>query len=129
MCILRSLSLANGLCFLLIYSQEEEYSSVGHGIGQSQDPTAHDSITQVEDRHAKGRLSFKLMEKTKAYNKYRTFENHNVLSVVLNQRSLANTYVCEARWFLSISTGQKLFIFQSYIRIIKSTVGKRWSVK
>lgn len=46
---------------ILIYSQEEEHTSVGHGIGQSQDSTSHNSITQVEDRHAKRGLSFKLM--------------------------------------------------------------------
>lgn len=27
---------------------------VGHGIGQAQDSTAHDGITQVEWRHPKG---------------------------------------------------------------------------
>lgn len=46
-----------------IYSQEEEYASVGHGVGQSQDPTAHDSISQVEDWHTERGLSFKLRGK------------------------------------------------------------------
>lgn len=55
---------------MLIYSQEEDYAGVGHGIRQSQDSTAHNSIPQVEDGHAKRRLSFKLRgEETRAYNK------------------------------------------------------------
>lgn len=30
---------------------------VGHGVGQTQDPAAHDGITQVEDRHPKRGMS------------------------------------------------------------------------
>lgn len=47
------------------YLQKEEYASVGHGIGQSQYSTAHNSIAEIEDRHAKRGLSFKLKGKTK----------------------------------------------------------------
>jgi hypothetical protein len=35
-------------------------SSVGHGKSQSQDPAAHDGITQVEGGHAERRFAFKL---------------------------------------------------------------------
>lgn len=55
------------LCVFIIYltatfwySQEEEYACVGHSIGQTQDSTAHNSIAEVEDRHAKRGFSFKL---------------------------------------------------------------------
>lgn len=42
------------------HSQEEDDTSVGHGVGQPQDATAHDGIAQVEDGHPKRRLPFKL---------------------------------------------------------------------
>lgn len=58
---------------VLIYSQEEEYASVGHGIGQSQDSTSHNSITQVEDRHAKRGFSFKLRRREKKQPQKHTF--------------------------------------------------------
>lgn len=76
------LSFVNGhqLINIFIYLQEEEYASVGHGISQSQDSTAHNSIAQVEDRHAKRGLSFKLRGKeTIIYNEYQ----NNALSVIL----------------------------------------------
>lgn len=38
---------------ILEYSQKEDDTSVGHGVGQSQNPTTHDSIAKVEDRHSK----------------------------------------------------------------------------
>lgn len=65
-----------------IYSQEEEYASVGHGIGQSQDSTAHNSITQVEDRHTKRGLSFKLWGKKQEHTmnlQLISTKKHNVL--------------------------------------------------
>lgn len=37
---------------------------VGHGVGETQDAAAHDRITQVEDRHTKGGMSWVLREKT-----------------------------------------------------------------
>lgn len=36
------------------YSQEEQDSRVGHGIGEAEDATAHDGITQIENRHSEG---------------------------------------------------------------------------
>lgn len=33
--------------------QKEDDPCIGHGVCQSQDPTAHDCVAQVEDRHAK----------------------------------------------------------------------------
>lgn len=42
--------------------QEEENSSIGHGVCQSQDSTAHDGISQVEDRHAKRGLPLEIGE-------------------------------------------------------------------
>ncbi len=54
---------------ILGYSQKEDDTSVGHGIRQSQNPTAHDGIAEVEDRHSKWRLSFKLAETTDSDNK------------------------------------------------------------
>lgn len=54
----------NPLCsFLLNHSPEEDNASVGHGIRQSQDSTAHYSVAQVEHWHAERGFSFKLREK------------------------------------------------------------------
>lgn len=36
---------------------------VGHGVGETQDAAAHDRITQVEDRHTKGGMSWVLRER------------------------------------------------------------------
>lgn len=41
-------------------SQKEDDPCVGHGVRQSQDPTAHDGVAQVEDRHAKWGFALKL---------------------------------------------------------------------
>ena len=38
-------------------------ASVGHGVGETQDAAAHDRITQVEDRHTKGGMSWVLRER------------------------------------------------------------------
>lgn len=47
------------------HSQEKDDTSVGHGIGQSQNATSHDGIAEVKYRHSKGGLSFKLTEKNR----------------------------------------------------------------
>lgn len=49
------------------YSQEQEYASVRHGIRQSQDSTAHDSVAEVKHRHSKWSLPFKLPETQRWY--------------------------------------------------------------
>lgn len=41
-------------------SQKQDNPCVGHGVRQSQDPTSHDRIAQVENRHAKRGFPFKL---------------------------------------------------------------------
>lgn len=45
--------------------QEKQYASIGHCVGQSQNPTAHNGIAQIEDWHAKRRLPLKLREEMK----------------------------------------------------------------
>lgn len=40
--------------------QEEDDASVGHGVGQPQDPAAHNGIAEVKHRHPKGGLPFEL---------------------------------------------------------------------
>lgn len=40
--------------------QKEDDASVGHGVCQTQNPTAHDGIAEIEDGHAKRGLPFKL---------------------------------------------------------------------
>ena len=41
-------------------SQEEEDPCVSHGIGQSQDATAHDGVAEIEHGHSKRCLPFEL---------------------------------------------------------------------
>lgn len=50
---------------MLIYSHKEHEAGVGHGIRQSQNPTAHDGIAEVENRHPKRGLALKLKQKMK----------------------------------------------------------------
>ena len=38
--------------FGLLYSQKQNDSGVGHGVGQSQDPAAHNGVAEVEDGHS-----------------------------------------------------------------------------
>lgn len=45
--------------------QEKQYASIGHSVGQSQYPTAHNGIAQIEDGHAKRGLPLKLREEMK----------------------------------------------------------------
>lgn len=40
--------------------QKQDDPCIGHSVRQSQDSTAHDGITQVEDRHAKWGFALKL---------------------------------------------------------------------
>lgn len=47
---------------LVGYSHKKNNSSVGHCKSQTQNSTAHDCITEVEDGHAKGSLSLKLQK-------------------------------------------------------------------
>lgn len=42
--------------------QEEDHPCVGHGVRQSKDATPHNGVAQIEDRHAKRGLAFKLEE-------------------------------------------------------------------
>lgn len=39
------------ICAIHLHKQGD--ASVGHGVGQTQDTTAHDGVAQVKDRHAK----------------------------------------------------------------------------
>uniref|UniRef100_A0A0E9WR88 Uncharacterized protein n=1 Tax=Anguilla anguilla TaxID=7936 RepID=A0A0E9WR88_ANGAN len=38
-------------------NHKQKDSGVGHGIGQAQDPAAHDGITKIEDGHPKRGVS------------------------------------------------------------------------
>lgn len=40
--------------------QKQDDPCIGHGVCQSQDPTAHNGVAQVEDRHAKRSFALKL---------------------------------------------------------------------
>lgn len=42
--------------------REENDASVCHGEGQAQNPTTHDGIAQIKDRHAEGSVARKLCE-------------------------------------------------------------------
>lgn len=42
------------------YSQEKDDAGVGHGVWQTKDAAAHDSIAQIEDRHPNGGFTLKL---------------------------------------------------------------------
>lgn len=46
----------------VFHLQEKQYASIGHSVGQSQNPTAHNGIAQIEDWHAKRGLPLKLRE-------------------------------------------------------------------
>lgn len=45
--------------------QKEGDAGVGHGVCQTQNPTSHNGIAKIEDRHAERGLPFKLMGKKK----------------------------------------------------------------
>lgn len=48
---------------MCVHLHEKDDPCVGHGIGQAQNPTAHDGIAQVEGGHAEGSRSGVLEEK------------------------------------------------------------------
>lgn len=60
----KCLDVAHAYVFVIVRNvsdlQKEDDAGVGHSISQTQNPTAHDSIAEIEDGHAKRGLSFKL---------------------------------------------------------------------
>lgn len=106
---------------MLIYSQEEDYTSVGHGISQSQDSTAHNSISKIEDRHAKRGLSFKLRGEKTSHRTYNKTHFSKTCAFGCFMPVKFYTYICETYRFLSICSGQKFLILLSFFRNIIST--------